>query len=43
MEMGKKMTNKTEFISIEEFIDCITDGEGEQIKKDLKRVNTKKE
>lgn len=34
--MNKEL--KTDSISVEEFIDLITDGRGEQIKKDLREI-----
>ena len=32
------MKKKTETITFDEFIDCVTEGKGEQIKKDLKDI-----
>ena len=37
-KMTKKQILKTDTISFDEFIDLITDGRGEQIKKDLKKL-----
>lgn len=37
----EKCQYKTDVISFDEFIDIITGGKGEQIKKDLKRIEKK--